>query len=197
MIPPRRRFTILDALALVAATAVGLAWARAKWVELNRLPIAWSPPEAYGWLLVRVIWVEPIALTVSLALLGLRLRRPRPDRRRLLRQPGFNAMLGLAAGTLVVAAGAGISIPLRVWLDRAGDGWSQLWDETSFEFLALVSASLAVGVAAAWASLALSGRWRAEPSWIDRAGRALGLYWLLAGTIAGIDLFVGVSIWRW
>jgi hypothetical protein len=26
--------------------------------------------------------------------------------------------------------------------------------------------------------LALGGRWRADPGWIDRAGRALGLFWV-------------------
>jgi hypothetical protein len=28
-------------------------------------------------------------------------------------------------------------------------------------------------------ALAFSRRWRPEPSWIDRLGRVLGLYWLL------------------
>ena len=35
-----------------------------------------------------------------------------------------------------------------------------------------------LSVAAAWVSLALSGRWRSEPSWIDRTGRVLGVYFL-------------------
>ncbi len=30
----------------------------------------------------------------------------------------------------------------------------------------------------AWVCLWLSGRWAAEPSWIDRAGRVLGLFWI-------------------
>ena len=34
-------------------------------------------------------------------------------------------------------------------------------------------------VAAAWLILALCGRWHPEPSWVDRAGRGLGLGWLV------------------
>jgi hypothetical protein len=34
-------------------------------------------------------------------------------------------------------------------------------------------------VAAIWVALALSGRWRAEKSWIDRTGRLLGWYWIM------------------
>ena len=33
-------------------------------------------------------------------------------------------------------------------------------------------------VVVAWSALVLSGRWCAEPTWIDRAGRALGLGWI-------------------
>jgi hypothetical protein len=33
-------------------------------------------------------------------------------------------------------------------------------------------------VATAWLMLALSGRWRSEPSWIDRLGRIIGVFWV-------------------
>ena len=33
-------------------------------------------------------------------------------------------------------------------------------------------------VAGAWLILALSGRWRADPGWIDRLGCALGACWV-------------------
>jgi hypothetical protein len=37
---------------------------------------------------------------------------------------------------------------------------------------------MAVAVAGVWAALALSRRWRPEPSWIDRAGIGLGVLWI-------------------
>jgi hypothetical protein len=39
----------------------------------------------------------------------------------------------------------------------------------------------AAAVAAVWVLLLFDDRWRFERSWIDRVGRCLGLYWLLAG----------------
>jgi hypothetical protein len=44
-----------------------------------------------------------------------------------------------------------------------------------------------LAVAAAWMALLLTGRWRAEPSWIDRAGRILGVLW--------IGYFIGLRLW--
>lgn len=35
-------------------------------------------------------------------------------------------------------------------------------------------------VAGAWLALLLAGAWRPEPTWVDRAGRALGVYWIFA-----------------
>jgi hypothetical protein len=35
-----------------------------------------------------------------------------------------------------------------------------------------------------WAVLVLSGRWRPEPSWIDRAGRIIGATWIGAVVLA-------------
>jgi hypothetical protein len=39
-------------------------------------------------------------------------------------------------------------------------------------------------VAGAWLALVLSGRWRPEPDWIDRAGRAFGVCWIVSPFIA-------------
>ena len=51
----------------------------------------------------------------------------------------------------------------------------------------LVSPFCGSAVVGAWTTLLLSSCWRPENSWIDRAGRVLGVYWI--GTIA-------VPFWR-
>jgi hypothetical protein len=33
-------------------------------------------------------------------------------------------------------------------------------------------------VAGAWLALCLVGRWKSEPTWIDRPGRAIGCLWI-------------------
>ena len=35
-------------------------------------------------------------------------------------------------------------------------------------------------VAAAWVTMALTGCWRPEPSWIDRFARAVGIAWIFS-----------------
>lgn len=39
-------------------------------------------------------------------------------------------------------------------------------------------ATIGAAVAASWTFLFVSGEWRPERSWIDRAGRVLGWYWI-------------------
>ena len=38
-----------------------------------------------------------------------------------------------------------------------------------------------LAVLASWVTLVAGRRWRPEPSWVDRLGRALGLLWVLLG----------------
>jgi hypothetical protein len=54
------------------------------------------------------------------------------------------------------------------------------------------SSTVTVAVIVAWTMLWTSGRWRPERSWLDRAGRLLGWYWI------GLGILVGVlsEIWK-
>jgi hypothetical protein len=45
-------------------------------------------------------------------------------------------------------------------------------------------------VLAIWSVLGLSGAWRPERSWIDRAGRALGAYWVINGVVCGVLVYL-------
>jgi predicted transporter len=49
----------------------------------------------------------------------------------------------------------------------------------------------AATVVATWSMMALDRRWRPEPSWIDRTGRLIGIYWITAGV--GIP---ALNIWQ-
>jgi hypothetical protein len=39
-----------------------------------------------------------------------------------------------------------------------------------------------------WIAMGVGGRWRPEPTWIDRFGRFLGVSWIVAG-LAGVYYF--------
>src|SRR5438046_2313959 len=91
---PRREFALVDTMALVAATAAGMAWIRSNY-DWQFFFATWWSFYAHGDVLqtgshaIRFIW--PFLLGWTLTVLVLRFRRPRPSRRLLLRQPGLVA----------------------------------------------------------------------------------------------------------
>src|SRR5262249_4351146 len=118
--------------------------------------------------------------TWTVALLILRLRAPRPSARRLARQPGAMALASatLVAATCLVALGlAGVACSLM-----GGFEWSLAFFVDSAWGVRIYSLILiglpGWGVAGAWLTLIVGGRWRPEPSWIDRAGRLAGVVWI-------------------
>jgi hypothetical protein len=98
--------------------------------------------------------ILPFLVFWSCALLALRLVRPRPAASALASQPGASAS--------AVATATVLALP---------------WTESVLARpCSPVLISIAVGLA--WLILRLGGRWQAEQSWIDRAGRALGCAWI-------------------
>ena len=202
--PRCRPFTVLDGMILVAATAVGLAIGlsmRSEAYHLSNGSIGigeWpsiDPPDYSGGLLHWKTYREthrllqqvagestPLMFPWTLAVLGLRLRRPRPTLRRLARQPGFAACASVAMMAVVGFLGhLSSTLEPMTW----GDGFRFRWwlelinfRETYLTLDASYPALLSVAVASAWALLALGRMARPEPGWLDRAGRVLGAYWV-------------------
>jgi hypothetical protein len=92
------------------------------------------------------------------ALIVARLRRPRPPRLVLACQPGFVASVALCVATIVavdLSMTGSVSIPPVLGMILPG-----------------------ATVLASWSVLIATRRWRPEAGWIDRAGRAVGAFWL-------------------
>jgi len=189
-----RTFSLLDAMTLVAATAVGLAGLRCSAGGFTQLGAELSdsvtalaaPPEgwsSWGWALFSIYGLVatvlvPFCAAWTLAILGLRLRRPHPRLRRLACQPG--ALACYAAAFALVPAAVGL-LGLAV-LSARNEVELRSWEPIQGLAFVLVPALTGFAVLGSWATLLVGRRWRAEPSWIDRAGRVLGLYWI--GAIA-------------
>jgi hypothetical protein len=156
--------TILDIMALAAAFALGYMSALALWER----SVAW--PVLNG--------VSVVALPMTWTLVPLRVIGPRPSRRRRFDPPGLAACLAVSAASL-----------LNSWYawEVAFIGPSVSQDVFSLVALRVVEPlPLATAVVATWSVLIFNRRWRPEPSWIDRLGRCLGIYWLAAGLIVPI-----------
>jgi hypothetical protein len=200
-----RRFLLSDAIVLVAATAIGL------FVFLPYYPVTWldwnppfpPAPKFYGWVgrvWNRLVLASPIVMAWTLAILGLRLRRPRPRLRRLLRQPGFVAGL-VAAMVLVVRLFGFATMCARVvgrpalsilTVRRTGGGgalrglpFGNLFLFFEVDHFLGTMALVGTSVAASWIFLLASGKWRPERGWIDRAGRVLGWFWIATLPLTG------------
>jgi len=169
-----RRFTIADAMVLVSASAVSTLLLRSYMpgfaLQLGYLGSSvsgpWGPWHVYAWLHgPGSCLVVPLTAAVIVARLG----RPRPRWSRLACQPGFVACLAvtasLAPGLLWYA-----TIRHRPGFRQPG-AFEQTWS--------IVTHWTDTAVLGAWLALALARRCRAEASWVDRAGRALGVYWVL------------------
>lgn len=156
-----RPFSILDGMILVAATGVGLALGKTIIHDVQSMP-------------VHPMWIaRPVSyflLAWTLAFLPIRLRRPRPSRRRLFLQPGMAACIAVA----VVAAVDGLSWAYY-WGKFGSDGPSQMLER----FWRGHSQHPGPAVGLCWLGLVISRRWRPEPTWIDRLGRFLGFLWIL------------------
>src|SRR5262245_18258036 len=95
-----RRFLVSACLTLVFATAIGFAWRRALYHD-QRVGYPYASLRGAADTALSVWWlICPWVSMLSLALLAMRLRCPRPKWRRLARQPGFVACL--FAGTAAV-----------------------------------------------------------------------------------------------
>ena len=173
-----RNFSMSDAVVLVAAIALALVAMRSEylWPDFSGMPTTCS-----DWL-HRVHYftflMTPGFACLSLAVLVLRLRRPRPILRRLARQPGFVActataiVLGIRMANLASVGGV-----LR--LDLPGHSfWGHILEDGMRDSMESIPSDVGCAVAVAWTIQGLGGRWRPEPSWIDRTGRVLGAFWI-------------------
>jgi hypothetical protein len=163
-----RRFLVSDGMALVVAVAVGAAWTRTIYADRMELFLR-SPSGLID--TVTSVWMLlcPTASTLSVVILVMRLRGPRPRASRLVRQPGFEACL-------IASTGVAVATVMEI-LHAAGVFrlHPHPHHEELFIFLWFGIGSMILG---AWICLRMGGRWRAERSWIDRAGRALGMFWV-------------------
>lgn len=169
-----RRFSILDVMILVAASAVAFVMVRPLMVGSLRTQPAWASYLA-ATIAGLVVWTPTV--------LAMQFRRPRPALRRLTRRPGFAACL---AGTSVVVLGA-LATVLLALIHTARQGTAlrvgrtiPTPDPTWWVGVVLYFAGfIGPAVIAAWLLLALTGRRRPSSDWADLLGRGIGTAWIV------------------
>ncbi|HEV3122830.1 MAG TPA: hypothetical protein VGY53_13040 [Isosphaeraceae bacterium] len=84
----------------------------------------------------------------------------------------------IAASIALAVCGLSVLPPLV-----AGSNYTQ-WSLSVVSYTPEVS----FAVMGSWLALALGRRWRAQPTWLDRAGRALAASWIAANALAWLRL---------
>ena len=166
----RRRFSLLDAMALIAATAVGLGLVRGYFLGLNtwrpQIFTTWEPMVAMYY---RVTGFGPLLAAWSLAIIGLQLIPPRLSFRHLARSPGFAASLASGFGIVFCFAINGVE---RLVL------WVRGRPVLPLDFAVNAMAeTVVIAIASAWISLAAGGRRRRRRGRDWRDGLALAVAW--------------------
>jgi len=167
------RFTILDGMAMVAAAAVGVALARSYHADVMSVArIQGRPVDYRGWVYLTTL----LALPFAAALAWCRLRRPFRPTRRLAREPGSVALLAVTVSVIVVVIDEVLTwtLPGPPGTRFIGVRWRPLIGPAGM--LATVTGP---AICATWSLQWLAGYWRPDSGWIDRAGRALGITWII------------------
>jgi hypothetical protein len=172
-VPVRRRFGLLDVMTLVAAMAVWLAVTRHLASKTNQRSYWYVGHPRHLIHFVHDL-ISGLLFLLSSACLLIRLRPPRPARRRLWCQPGFAACAAAVLGGVITKMAWVISNHARL------GGWG-LFGMLVFWRNWPCSGT---AVAGAWLALIVARCWRAERSGIDRLGRVLGACWLVEMLIA-------------
>jgi hypothetical protein len=172
-------------MALIAVAAISLGWLRSAgqaWAGFGATWVRGAP----GLALRLIDATLPFLASGSLALLVLSLRHPRPPFWRLARRPGWLACAVASAVVLGAMAGALVSaLPVAFTQGPAAAGLtpSRFFDPL-FDLLTDWGYLIGLAVAVAWVVLGYLGKWRSEPGWDDRLGRALGWGWVLLAPLA-------------
>jgi hypothetical protein len=72
-------------------------------------------------------------------------------------------------------------------------GWDNTWRLALGYHPMFVPTLIGLAVSVSWMTMLVGRRWRAEPSWVDRLGRSLGVFWIMGGlavTVLGLLMLV-------
>jgi hypothetical protein len=192
---PRRRLQLIDAMILVAATAIGLGVERSVEVRSNGVysfevfsnaytlvtsPVAPRADKFTAILYLRHVLIAtmtPFLISWTMALIPLRLLGPRD--RRFLTRPGFRTAV---AASLVLAYNLlrCILFGLALWAER---GEVRPIDELLHGTIQSTPLYVGIALSASWVASAIARNRRRGIDWIDRLGDALAVAWILTALV--------------
>ena len=184
--PPVRRFTLADAMLLVAATAPGLVLLRIA-AGLGLFSTERGPNDPWGRDFIEQLAIAGGCLLVPIALLVLvlSLRGRGTQSRDIAQGPGFTACVALVVASVLPIAWFAVRVAKADEFNRSNE--ISLNFNNSFGRLELYGGPM---IAGAWLALALSGRWRPGETWLDRLGCFVGACYIIMFVYTKLYLFI-------
>jgi hypothetical protein len=163
-----RPFGLLDLMILVVACAPAIVVLRDRYESFRGLatPDTYRTVEAFH----AAANILLMAATMSLAVMVLARARSAT----LLTRPGPAACLAAAAAVVVMVT----RLSLKTYAMLSGPNYGPFLIRYIYPQVGGRGARVGFAVLGAWAALLMTRGWRPQPSWLDRAGRALGLAWI-------------------
>jgi hypothetical protein len=174
-----RAIHLADVMLFVLATAVSIVATRSCLEEMQMFHHGFN--NLGNWFII----ASPSVMSVTLVLLLIGLIDHPPE---LFRRPGF-----VACWVTALAMALRLSVNFISIADHRLFADHPLKSLFNYEFYWLFSIDMGGWIAVAWMTLILSGAWRAERNWIDRLGRAIGVFWILADITASLAW----KLWLW
>jgi hypothetical protein len=188
-----RRANLGDAMILIIAAALAMAItkqvdAHPHFILIGQVEIGANDSQAMGATLWIAKWISPWLFTMAGALLVIRFRQPRTRFRRIWRQPGAVAsILGIVGLIFVALVSLGVPPLYNFMLTLRGIPDTNTNPPRELASIVgeatLYSGTLIFG---SWLTLALAGRFRREPGWIDGLGIVVGSCWITAHLISWV-----------
>jgi hypothetical protein len=166
---PRRKATLADAMLFIAGT--GLAFC--AWRGMMSMPIWNGMPDSLQRYYFQALGAVAFLTPLSLTLLAIALRQPRPRLRRVVSEPavvvGLSVLFVLAINTALLWAIMGM----------VGFSMATFTGGKVFYYCRLLAEQSGMAVGATWFIQIISGRFRKPRGWMDLLGSVLGVCWIL------------------
>ena len=172
-----RRLSLLDAMILIGATAVGFACARPAVSAVHSFYAFLNPDPRWLWFQTGATYSVVFLTIWSLTLLALATRGKPGELRRALQLPGT------AACAISMFALLCVLLTKMLWAILHK---SIAFHPASWADVASWGPQMGIAVAAAWLVLAACGRCQRPSDWLQWVGSGVGIGWVVLGVVDAV-----------
>lgn len=172
----RNNPTIFDVMVVIVGMAIGLC----AWKGFASTPIMSASHDSIQWYYFQALGATALLAPMSLTLLVLSLRQPRPRMHRLVQEPAV--IVGLATLFILIINTALLFAVVAL----LGSNTAIFGQGKVLYFCKMLTEQVGMSIAVAWLIRAVGGRRRSRKTWLDIPGWALGACWISLAIVSAV-----------